>query len=227
MSGLHVYLLNFVMKNERNRKLPAKKWNSFLKKLSISFRIYIYIFYFHATCFWDLFSHLNDSWQALLIAHCLLGIWLPPHFDWSPDPTDPNPFHGEFKNSELTSWENSVCCIYNFDDDISSKLCTCQDSSVVLTCAKLWAELIIIVTSNSNQVIFTKFWLWAHKSLVRWVSGGLVAVHSVTLPSGQLGIRMVASAKSWLSLANITLYIWKYRDVCIFVCLCFLFGDLS
>ena len=75
-----------------------------------------------------------------------------------------------FMNSYSKSCQNSFCSRFKMIDLISSPLCTCHDSSAVVTCAKLWPDLVIIfhVISTCN---FTRFELWAHKLFVRWVSG--------------------------------------------------------
>ena len=51
-----------------------------------------------------------------------------------------------------------------------SKFCTCHDSSAVMTCAKLWPDLIIIIIVKA-RIIFTRFQLWAHKTFAKQVPG--------------------------------------------------------
>ena len=58
--------------------------------------------------------------------------------------------------------------IFSSNNPITSPFNRCQDSSAVMTCAKLWPDLIIIrhVKATLN---FTKFGLWAHKPLLKRV----------------------------------------------------------
>ena len=58
----------------------------------------------------------------------------------------------------------------NFDSNgpIRSQFCTWHDSLTVMTCAKLWPDLIIICHVRATW-IFTRFGSWAHKPFVEWV----------------------------------------------------------
>ena len=50
------------------------------------------------------------------------------------------------------------------NDLIRLQFCTCHNSSVVVTCAKLWPDWIILIRIRADR-IFTRFQLWAHESL--------------------------------------------------------------
>ena len=58
---------------------------------------------------------------------------------------------------------------WNLNDPIMSQFSTCQDSTVVMTYAKLWADLITIL-HISALCVFTRFGLWARKPFVKSVS---------------------------------------------------------
>ena len=45
---------------------------------------------------------------------------------------------------------------------ISSQLCTCHDSRVVVTCTSLWPDWIIRIIIRAKRS-FTKFYLWTHQ----------------------------------------------------------------
>ena len=63
----------------------------------------------------------------------------------------------------------SFSSYFNSNDPIRPQLCTCHDSSAVMTCAKLWLEWIIIFEVKTTS-IFTKCKLWTYDSLVKWVT---------------------------------------------------------
>ena len=52
---------------------------------------------------------------------------------------------------------------------IRSKICTCHDSSAVMTCAKLWPDIINYV-HDWVTCILTRVGLRAHKPFVKWTS---------------------------------------------------------
>ena len=75
-------------------------------------------------------------------------------------------FHWWLKSSE--SLLNSVCSYIHSNNPIRSLFCTCHDSWAVMTCAKLWPDLMIILCNNNTTLFFTKFVFWAHKPHVKW-----------------------------------------------------------
>ena len=80
------------------------------------------------------------------------------------------PFHKVYMSSQLKSCEKFLCCDSDSDDPNSSQICTCHDSWAVVTCAKLWTDLIIICQVRAAWICKI-FELWAHKLLLRWSPG--------------------------------------------------------
>ena len=64
-------------------------------------------------------------------------------------------------NSNLL--KNSFWSDFCSDDAIRSQFCTCHDSSAVMSCVKLWPDIIIIfhIKASIKASIFTKSELWA------------------------------------------------------------------
>ena len=62
------------------------------------------------------------------------------------------------------SYTNSLCSILYSSDQIRSQICTCHDSSAVMTRANLWPDPIIIIHVTATCII-TIFELWTHQSL--------------------------------------------------------------
>ena len=76
-----------------------------------------------------------------------------------------HPFHKEFMNSLLKSYENYFCCNFDSFDSIMPQRCTCHVACATLY---LWHGLIIILYVRAKH-IFARFGLWAHNPLVQWV----------------------------------------------------------
>ena len=64
-------------------------------------------------------------------------------------------------NSNLL--KNSFWSDFYSDDAIRSQFCTCHDSSAVMSCVKLWPDIIIVfhIKASIKASIFTKSELWA------------------------------------------------------------------
>ena len=65
------------------------------------------------------------------------------------------------------------------------QICTCHDSLAVMTCTKLWPDLIIIVHLWARLFffLFIKFGLWAHASLCKMGARGVFQKHLWALKS--------------------------------------------
>ena len=59
------------------------------------------------------------------------------------------------------------CFITNSNDPIRSQICTCPDSSAVGTCAKLWPDLVVILSWKIGKN-FYKFWIMGSYKLL-WI----------------------------------------------------------
>ena len=70
---------------------------------------------------------------------------------------------------EHKSSENMVSSYFDSDDPIRPQLCTCHDSLAVMTCAKLWPDLIGIFHMRATY-IFTKFVSQSQNPVVKWTS---------------------------------------------------------
>ena len=81
-----------------------------------------------------------------------------------------DPFHKGFMSSRLKAHE--FFFFFNFDSNhpIRSQFYTCHDSSAVVACAKLWADMKIIFHQN-NTHFFMRFEIWPHNPVVEWVPG--------------------------------------------------------
>ena len=84
--------------------------------------------------------------------------------------TPRDPFDKKFISSQLEFLNNSLVYDSDFDNPIRSQICTCHDSSAVVTCAKLWPDWMINLTVWTTW-FFTRFGQWAHKPCVEWVPG--------------------------------------------------------
>ena len=60
----------------------------------------------------------------------------------------------------MKSCENCICFNYNLKDQVRPHFSTCHDSTAVVTCAKLWPDLVIIY-HISVTCHFTRFGWWA------------------------------------------------------------------
>ena len=58
------------------------------------------------------------------------------------------------------------CSLIDSDYAIRSQICTCLDSSAVMTCANLWPDLVIIFRTRATCV-FTISKLWVHDMFVK------------------------------------------------------------
>ena len=79
-------------------------------------------------------------------------------------------FHKGFISSWFKYCENFFCSSYDYNYQIWSQICTCHGSWAVVTCAKLWPDLIIIFQVKS-MCSFSRFGLSVHKPYVKWVTG--------------------------------------------------------
>ena len=74
-------------------------------------------------------------------------------------------------NNFTTSLLKLMCCYQSTNgDQIRSQFCTFYDRRAVMVCTKLWADLITGTIIKAN-IFFTKFQLWAHQSVVKWITG--------------------------------------------------------
>ena len=56
-------------------------------------------------------------------------------------------------SSYLKSCENYSSFNEDSEDLVRSQLCTCRDSSAVVTCAKLWSDLLNILTFEQHILL--------------------------------------------------------------------------
>ena len=100
--------------------------------------------------------YLNQCWPRSPTPN---GITMP---QW----VNTGPCHNWFKSSWLKSYEYSLCTNIIFISPIWSHVCTCHDSSAVVTCAKLWLNLVFICHVKL-PCIFVRFGSWSHKLLIK------------------------------------------------------------
>ena len=79
------------------------------------------------------------------------------------------PFHKEFMGLLFKSYKKTCCSYIKHNNENRSQLCTCHDSSAVVTWANLWPGLIFRIKPRVKRT-FTRFELWAQKIYVKWVS---------------------------------------------------------
>ena len=62
------------------------------------------------------------------------------------------------------------CCVYFqcHDQIIRQQFCTCYDSVIVVTGAKLWPDLIFVFHKRTTH-IFTTVAIWAHRPSGKWI----------------------------------------------------------
>ena len=58
-------------------------------------------------------------------------------------------------------------CYLDFNHPIRPQFCTCHDSWAVMTCAKLWLDLIIIFHATYNNIVRLGFWIPTYNSIIR------------------------------------------------------------
>ena len=51
------------------------------------------------------------------------------------------------------SFENSLCCNYDSNDQIRSQSCPCHNSWAVVTCAKFWPDLLIVFHAQATHIL--------------------------------------------------------------------------
>ena len=74
--------------------------------------------------------------------------------------------HQGFVSSYLKSWHCSFCSNLVTNNSIWSQFCTCHDNQAVMTCAKLWPDLISIFYAWA-MCIYKRLALWAHKPFMK------------------------------------------------------------
>ena len=94
---------------------------------------------------------------------------------------------------------------------IRSQICTCHDSSAVMTCANLWLDQIIQINIRM-KMISTRFQLWAHEifadvSMGYYINHGWTNIHADTVAFGKPRWRP-ASIKLW-SLLLLWVQAWR------------------
>ena len=83
-------------------------------------------------------------------------------------------FHTGFMSLKLKSSDISFHSNFDSNGAMISQFCTCRDSSAVMTCTKLWHDLIISFHWRAMH-IFPRFGLWAHKPFVKWAQKSWMA----------------------------------------------------
>ena len=78
------------------------------------------------------------------------------------------PVHKLFMSLLLKSCYKSCCSNFDSNDLMRLILCTWHNSFAVMACAKLWPYWIIIFQFRATH-IHTRFGLWAHNLIVKWV----------------------------------------------------------
>ena len=94
---------------------------------------------------------VNNQWDPVC-----LWYWLPLSLS--------DLFHQNFIKLLIQNLWKFIFFHLDSDDPISSQFCTCHDSSAVMTCAKVWTDLIFIFQSTATWIL-TRFGLWAQKTL--------------------------------------------------------------
>ena len=93
-----------------------------------------------------------------------------------------------------------ICCSdIKTNDPITTQFCTCHDSSAVMTCAKLWYDLVIIVKVRV-KFIFTKFQMWVHKTLCIMGPLSKWRIHKMNMSSLNI-IHQLTEVKSLFSIS--------------------------
>ena len=71
-----------------------------------------------------------------------------------------------------------ITCLFHSENDhqIRPQFCTCHDISAVVTCVNLWPDYIFRIIMES-KTIFTRFQLWAHEHIMKWILGNGLACY--------------------------------------------------
>ena len=67
---------------------------------------------------------------------------------------------------------------YNFKDSISPLLCTCHNSSAVVTCAKKWTDWSDNSCSYKSNLYIDNIWIRSSNIVVKWVADIILSVHA-------------------------------------------------
>ena len=83
-------------------------------------------------------------------------------------PVDHRPFSQKFYELliQILKQKHSCWSYLKTNNPIMSQICTCQDSSAVVTFAKLWPDWIVGIILTAWR-IFIRFQLWAHKPFAK------------------------------------------------------------
>ena len=83
---------------------------------------------------------------------------------------------------------------FNHNHQTLSQFCTCHDSSTVVTCAKLWQDLMVII--EMTRVFFPKIWVLSRRNLCDNASGLLTYLFFVYKWNTPLVVKL------WIALVN-------------------------
>ena len=144
---------------------------------------------------WDgLTTVLSLTWESPYLAKTVLywggtliddpsvtsSNWSPTYHSGLPIPSTRDPFPKRFMSSQWKFWENYLQHNYDSGPWICSQICPCNDSWVVMECAKLLPDKIVIFQERTTW-IWTRFGLWAHKTFVKWAFGVNLVQRAVSL----------------------------------------------
>ena len=74
-----------------------------------------------------------------------------------------------------TFWSN-----FGFIQQIRPQFCSWHDTYVVVACAKVWPDLIIVFHGKVSR-IFKRFMLWVHTELVKWIPGSILLAFTLLI----------------------------------------------
>ena len=67
---------------------------------------------------------------------------------------------------------------FNFNDSISLQICTCHNSSAVVTCAKKWTDWSDNSCSYKSNLYIDNIWIRSSNIVVKWVTDIIHSVHA-------------------------------------------------